>query len=169
MATKERAPIYTADGKPVEVGMVVYGFDTGCRIKSEATQYITKLIVSEVDLTARRMVRLRKPDGREWKWYAEESRTACSNDDHLIYASLGKAKQAALPRVKMLIENEASEAIKDGKRGIDREKRDLERARKDLEKAEQEHRKAEARARSLRESLKVFRNLKAEDLEKPAA
>lgn len=164
MAVKEKSPIFTADGKPVETGMVVYGFDTGCNAQSDPCKYITPLVVAEIDLGAKRMVRLRKADGREWRWYAEESRVSCSNDEHLIYASFAKAKQAAYPVIKKVVESEASEA-EDRVEALERQAQEKEqRYRTMLTEHEESKSMSERRARALKESLSAFRKLKSSDL-----
>lgn len=160
-----QAPIHTADNKPVEVGMVVYGFNTGCRVKDNPGGYITRLVVAEVDLSLRRMVRLRKQDGREWRWCAEESRMSCSNEEHLIYASLAAAKKAALPIVKEKIEVYVRDRLERSKSGLSYAIRRHHEATQALEQEQEGQRRAKEECDEMKKSLAEFRRLKAADLE----
>lgn len=158
MAKKIEAPIFTADGVQFEIGMVVYGFDESCKTKPEVKDHLVRLVVSEVDTGRARMVRLRKPDGREWRWSAEVARDVCSNDRHLVYSSLDKLKKLALPIIRKK-EKERIEA------SIKAERASIKYKQKQIAEDEADIAKYEAELAEITAGLEIMKTLTVADYE----
>lgn len=99
-------PITTADHKPISIEMTVFGIDTDC--ENERTPKIETLKVIQMDLGPSRSIRLRRSNGTEYTWSAQEgsrrssSKTSCSRRtaEKLVFANRAKASAVAVAAMK---------------------------------------------------------------------
>lgn len=81
----EAPAILTADGKAVTIGSIVWGVDTAC--SKDRIPKVEELTVIQTDLGSRRQVRLRRHNGTEYTWSAQEHKHTCQTAEHLIYGN----------------------------------------------------------------------------------
>lgn len=96
MTTKAKSPdppIFTADHKRIDLGMTVFGVDTAC--SKDRVPKIEILHVIQIDLGRSRSIRLRRSNGTEYTWTAQESRKFCRTSEQFVYAHRKNAKTIA--------------------------------------------------------------------------
>lgn len=101
-------PLISADHKKITLDMTVFGVDTNCN--KDRVPKIEVLKVIQLDLGPRRSIRLRRSNGTEYTWSAQESRKACRTSDQFVFGYRKNAKkiaiQAANEQLKEIIQEE---------------------------------------------------------------
>lgn len=96
-AKKQAPPIYTADGKPVKIGMKIYYTSKCC---NDSKPYkVTTGTVADVDTGRARTVRVRKPKGHEVVLSISDRGGLCRPEgmhDELLYATKAAAAKEAI-------------------------------------------------------------------------
>lgn len=162
---KTPAPlIMTADHKAIDLGMTVFGIDTDC--ENERTPKIEVLKVIQIDLGPSRKIRLRRSNGTEYTWTAQEGQSFASSKkkscsrrtaEKLVFANRKKAAKVVVLAMKAYL----PEVIKENFHSKKTLAQKLAYARKshnrELEQIRNEDRQAHRKVNAYKNKIKAVR------------